>query len=703
MAAPKNKNKSKRIRIIVIAAIAVLLGSGFIYFQTQRAEAFAMAAAERIQTISLASGDISKTISVSGAVESTNTKNVYSQLSYTVKEVAVEVGDTVAEGDVLATLDVDNLLSDITQAENNYANALKAVEDEQKTLQNNIVNASTSLESAQLALEKQLLSYQNILKDLQKAKDKVADPFDPYTYENAISDAQHALERRKQELEDAVNDDLDDSSDFDPYSYENAIKEAKISLDRRKTELADAEKALQDEKDDAGKNFDDYKLRLAITDAETALDRRKADFDQAEANYYNAWMEYNLSPSEIATSAWLKVESSEQTMNAAEQAVTDAEKTLERAKTELQRSQDDYFTNNSEAKTDAIDALQTKVDAAKKTLEDAQRAYDKSLSDLEKAKSDFEKSLTDKDKTFSDQKSDKVKAAEKAVEDADRAYQKAVADMAKAKDKAIEDADDQLEAAVKNEADGAKQVESAKLSVKTSENSLSQAKAKEGTASTNALNSKLALDKLTKQLDDSVILSPVGGVITQTNATVGAPPSGVLFVIENSEVLYATAKVKEYNLSEISLGQKVSITTDAAPDRIYDAYISYLSPKAVSAAGSTNVEFEIRADIINPDQDLKIGINAFLEIYTDFKEDVFTLPLSSIATNERGSFVYALKNEKTMETEEIPVTLGLTTSTAAEISGDGLYDGIVLLANPTDALGGSQSSTRMRGLINART
>ena len=52
---------------------------------------------------------LSESITVTGTVESGSVANVTTSLSYPVKEIFVQVGDTVSEGDVICTLDSSDL------------------------------------------------------------------------------------------------------------------------------------------------------------------------------------------------------------------------------------------------------------------------------------------------------------------------------------------------------------------------------------------------------------------------------------------------------------------------------------------------------------------------------------------------------------------------------------------------------------------
>jgi multidrug efflux pump subunit AcrA (membrane-fusion protein) len=363
------------------------------------------------------------------------------------------------------------------------------------------------------------------------------------------------------------------------------------------------------------------------------------------------------------------------------------------------------------------------VEAAKKTFDDAQKAYDNAVNavddaqrTLDRAKKDLTRAKDDAVKAASD----KLDAANKAQVDAQRAYEKAMQDRSRAITDNKDSNKKKIASAEKALLDAQKQLESAENSVKNAENALNQAQAKQGSAGSDVELRELTLDKLNRQLAGGQIVAESRGVITAVNAEVGAAPSGALFVIDSKDALYVSARVKEYNLKTLFVGQEIIITTDATGSKKFSATLSYISPKAVSEAGSTSVEFEVRATfhptesadfagtpITDPDEAIKIGMNAFLDIVTDAKENVYAVPVSAIITNEKGSFVYAAPEEpsgggrkpkQVPEPLEIPVTLGLKTSTSVEISGAGLKDGLQILTDLESKLSNGQPKGGIMGM-----
>ena len=435
---------------------------------------------------------------------------------------------------------------------------------------------------------------------------------------------------------------------------QNSLASAQLSLERQIQSTTNAEKDLEDAAVDADKSFDSYAYDRAVEDARIALERRTAEYEDAQAesfdtytsrnsindaernyerkqndaytasqNYYDALSRYHDAPPETKDAAWSAALSAESAMEAAGRAAEDAGIALDRAKKDLTRSTDDYAKQEND-----------KVTKALQNMTDAQRAYDKALSDRERAEKDY-----------ADANETKLKNAQRALSDSQ------------------------------------KQLASAETSLQAAQNTYDQARNKPSTSGVNIDLQSLTLEKLQDQLAEGLIIATADGVVTEINAKVGAAPSGIMFVIEDVDDLYVSAKVKEYSLNDLRLGQSAYTTTDATIGEVYPSSVIYISPKAVSPAGSTSVEFEIHAQITGHDTAVKIGMNAFLEVVTHEKTGVYAIPLSAMVTDSRGSFIYAYEDGGI---REIPVLSGMKTSTHVEITGEDLYDGLQILARPAD-------------------
>jgi len=648
----EKKNKgSRKIKTIIGLVVVVGVVVTLVISSQVRAARAELEKNQSVETITLEKTDITRSVSVSGVVESAQVTNIYTTQSFPVKEIYVKVGDSVKEGDLLAVLDMTRLENDISQTEISLKSAEASAQEELRANNNGIVNARTSLDSSRITLSRQQLNTQNAEKDLKEAEEKMLEEFDSYTYDNMITDTRLSLERRTEDLEKA-QDDLEEAiNDFDDYNFQNAITDAKNNIERRKEDLTEAEKASDKEQTSISVNLSGF--NSAVRAADMMVTMKKSAFITAQEALDKA----NESGDEDAISA------AEAFHKIAKQELDAANATLVSANRDL-----DYAIRTS----NSSDSSESRVTNARNALKDAQTAYDRAVTNLERAKNDAVDLATDA-----------LTRAQNAFDDTLRAYEKALEDKIRAIDNNTDNNETKLENAQKVYEDSQRQLESSENGVRSAQNTLEQAQNRPVSQGTNVEIQELNLERLNNQLAEGRIIATADGVITEVNVKVGALPGGIMFVIEDTENLHVSARVREYSISSVILGQDAVVTTDATGDKEYSGMVSYISPRAVSAAGSTSVEFEVQAELIQPDTEIKIGMNAFLNIIIEKKPNVFAVPNSVIVTNERGSFVYTMEND---EKKEIAVTLGIRTMVNAEVSGNGLFDGMQLLIDPEGLL-----------------
>jgi RND family efflux transporter MFP subunit len=215
-------------------------------------------------------------------------------------------------------------------------------------------------------------------------------------------------------------------------------------------------------------------------------------------------------------------------------------------------------------------------------------------------------------------------------------------------------------------------------------------------------NAETNYNRLKNDLEEGNIVAPISGTVTESNAEVGLePPDGILFVVEDIKDLYVTATVKEFNIGSIQIGQDVLIQTNVTGSKTFKGKLSYISPKAVSEPGATDVEFEIKVKVLDYDPLMKIGMNAFLEIILISKEDVYSVPFDAVVSKPNGeNAIYAVKENVVVE---IPVETGIENATFIEVSGDGLEDGLIIVPKPSSVTVGQTITTSGNNMGGARS
>ena len=144
-----NKNIVRKLKLMlrptrkkVIVAVAVVAVAGVGLYVNSRVRRAQQALAGAVQqatyrTVTLERASLSDSVTVTGTVESGSVANVTSSLSYPVKEIFVQVGDTVSEGDVICTLDSSDL-------EEQLAKRQEALAESRETAQKNYDKAVES-------------------------------------------------------------------------------------------------------------------------------------------------------------------------------------------------------------------------------------------------------------------------------------------------------------------------------------------------------------------------------------------------------------------------------------------------------------------------------------------------------------------------------------------------------------------------------
>ena len=369
----------KHHKKLLIAMAIIFAAVGVFFWQKNRASK-AMSGAldyQYVRTTVLKSDSFNDSVTVTGTVRSGDEADVtVSDAAKTCKvaTVNVEVGDTVQEGDVIATLDTSDLESQLKSARQSYSDTL--------------AQAQTSYDRAVDEYNTATVQHENNLIDLQAKID---------TAEQNLSDAEDALSAAKsnrdaaQSTYDAANADYNTIS----AAYEQACSSISTFTDALNS-AADAQNAAITALNAAiaAYNADGSEAnRQAMNDASAAL-------AEAQQNYANAQNEltqaqnscsvsslglYSFSEIERAwTTAGQTRSSAESALNQADNAVESAENQVESCESQLKSAHDSY---DNEKNYSNIKSRAQSVEDAKTKLEQAQRKPD-NLTTLEETLAD---------------------------------------------------------------------------------------------------------------------------------------------------------------------------------------------------------------------------------------------------------------------------------------------------------------------------
>lgn len=188
---------------------------------------------------------------------------------------------------------------------------------------------------------------------------------------------------------------------------------------------------------------------------------------------------------------------------------------------------------------------------------------------------------------------------------------------------------------------------------------------------------------LRRQREQCAITAPQSGVITSLTAEVGAA-GAELAVIEDAGALELTVSIKEFDISQIRLGQPAEITSGAGDT--FAGEVCWIAPRAAAGANGETV-YPVRIAIPKATGALRLGMSGRAEITLESRQNVFVAPLDAVGYDADGNTV--VWAEETAEDGSprfvpVPVTTGLENDFEVEISGAGLTEGMRLRSMAPD-------------------
>ena len=187
---------------------------------------------------------------------------------------------------------------------------------------------------------------------------------------------------------------------------------------------------------------------------------------------------------------------------------------------------------------------------------------------------------------------------------------------------------------------------------------------------------KKQIQEIEEKIATDTVLAPENGIISELNVTGSETIHGeVAVVITSCDNLFATVQVSRSDIAMLSPGSRAEILSGEGGDAV-TATVSRISHIAEPDTDTFTVE--LTPDYVAEASEVFLGMEVTSRIYTTNKENVLKAPYTCIRTDE-GQNYYVLKlNELpdgTTETIRVPVQLGISTATEAEISSDELHSG----------------------------
>lgn len=388
-------------KLCVVLVIVVVIAAVAAWRLNSAVPAMADAEYQYIRTTTLQKGSLNDSVTVSGTVVSGDEADVTvsdSVKTYKVATVEAEVGDTVQEGDIIATLDTTDLQ--------------KQIEDAQQSYNDTLQSAQTSYDRALDDYNTALVQHDNNLIDLQAKIDQADEAY--ADAQQTLDDATASRDAAKNTYDAAVNDYNALVADFESVkaqidSYTTAYQNASDALNTALSALNDANNALSQAQADqtvaqAAYNADPSDQNKANLDlANTQVTEKTQAQADAQTAYTDAQNTANTAQQDLAnaqnscsitarglygySAIEMAVNTAEQTKTSAETAYNQAENSVKTAQSQLDTAQQqvksahDSYDNEKnystiKTKAQAVEDAKTKLDQAKRVPDNLETLQD---------------------------------------------------------------------------------------------------------------------------------------------------------------------------------------------------------------------------------------------------------------------------------------------------------------------------------------
>jgi multidrug efflux pump subunit AcrA (membrane-fusion protein) len=192
--------------------------------------------------------------------------------------------------------------------------------------------------------------------------------------------------------------------------------------------------------------------------------------------------------------------------------------------------------------------------------------------------------------------------------------------------------------------------------------------------------SKQSLDAVRTIFEASRIISPNHGIVAKINYREGETviPGQPVIIVVNYDESWIEAQIDEIDIANIRIGDKVKITSDVYPDKIFEGEINWIAPIAElrKVGGRIKMDeesyvFLCKIKFLGEHSDLKVNMSVNVEVTTKKMENALILPREALASKNEHSIVYLVKKNQVFE---YPVNIGIRSYISIEVTS-GLTEG----------------------------
>jgi len=173
--------------------------------------------------------------------------------------------------------------------------------------------------------------------------------------------------------------------------------------------------------------------------------------------------------------------------------------------------------------------------------------------------------------------------------------------------------------------------------------------------------------------------APFNGTVTRAYPKVGDQvTSGTVgFRLDDLSQLFMDVQISEVDINRVMVGQQAELAFDAITGIIYTGEVTEVS--SVGVDSGSGVDFTVRLKILDPDEQVRPGMTAAVNIIVSEETDILTVPSRAVRLKDGNRIVYILKGGAI---QEIEIEVGASSDTSVEVMPGDLKEGDLVVLNP---------------------
>lgn len=663
------------IKWFAIGAVVLIFLIGLVVFRRNQAAKLEAAkpdpaaiAAARVQLVNVTpvvSGDIARTLTVTGALKSGQNVDLSPKVSGRVETVTVQEGARVRRGQLLVAIEDEDLRAQVAQARAGLSTAQVRLRQQQVGLPARVAEINTAIERARTSLDSARARYQQArLQEPAKVQEVAAE----------VEQAQAGLETAQAQ-------------------YTQAKAQEPASIQAAEAQLNDARQAAKSA---------DARLAQARTTAKQTESQVAADIASATAGLEQS----RASLAEVIRG------SREQQIAQAESQVREAQVNLDNAKTELERAE---FLFRGDAGTKAaVDTAQTQYNLAKTRLVSAQEnlslvregATTEQIQQAEQAVRQAQAQLSNAQagRARVTNAQSEITTALATQTQARQAITTAQANLASQAPTARQNTRiarervDQARAQLSQARSRQAEVPVTRQATRIAQQDVNQAQAALDQAIANRANIPVAredvaaaqagvesaraqLEQAQLNLKNARIYAPVDGIVNKKLVGPGqtvSPATPLLNLVALNSV-YFEAQVSENDVRNVEEGDRVRVNVPAVSDKSLAGFVSDINP----VADPQSRQFRLRVTIPSAPRQLTPGAFARGEVVTEAVYNTLIVPEEAIQKEGGKNTVIIAEGEgENVTAKRVTVGLGMASNGKIQIRGGVTKGDKVIIGNP---------------------